>query len=1337
MSTTVSVADMVVGEGDGFVDVEVRLNTASTSTVTVKYATQDVAPAYDGGYDYNAVSGTLNFAAGETTKTVRIHLAESASYDSGAMEHFRFNLSSPTNATLAKASAAITIVDNDTALAVGEQPGLYVRNVVVDEKAGSATFVVLLGGPKGVASDSEVTVNYAVTGGSATAGSDFNGNFDPLSGQLVFAPGEVVKTVTVAIIDDAVAEPGERFTLKLSNAVNASIADGQGAALIGASDGPTSAAPSLSVADRIVGEGAGYVDVVVTLSAPSRSNVSVGYATQDVAPAYDGGYDYNAVSGTLNFAAGETTKTVRIHLAESASYDSGAMEHFRFNLSSPTNATLAKASAAITIVDNDTALAVGEQPGLYVRNVVVDEKAGSATFVVLLGGPKGVASDSEVTVNYAVTGGSANAGSDYGTRLDALSGKLSFAPGEVVKTVTVAIIDDAVAEPGERFTLNLSNAVNASIADGQGTALIGASDGPTSAAPSLSVADRIVGEGAGYVDVVVTLSAPSRSNVSVGYATQDVAPAYDGGYDYNAVSGTLNFAAGETTKTVRIHLAESASYDSGAMEHFRFNLSSPTNATLAKASAAITIVDNDTALAVGELPGLYVRDVVVDEKAGSATFVVLLGGPTGVASDSEVTVNYAVAGGSAASGSDYGTRLDALSGKLSFAPGEVVKTVTVAITDDAIAENPERINFRLSNAINATVVDGNGVAVIGRSDTAASAAPSISVGDKIVSESDGYVDLAVTLSAPKTSAVSVKYATQDVAPAYDGGYDYHAVSGTLNFAAGETTKTVRVHLADSASYDTAGMQEHFRFNLSGATGATIATQSAAITIVDDDLAGVRVLSYGISDDTYRVTARSDVIVENASGGTDTVQSTINYTLGAQLENLTLLSAAIAGTGNNSNNILIGNAWANTLSGRSGNDTLDGRAGADRMVGDNGSDTYVVDHIGDVVVETNATASTGGTDSVYSSLGRYTLGANVENGRIMATGAANLIGNGLNNVLYAGAGNNVLHGGAGSDTVDYSYATSAVRVNLGVTIAQATAGSGSDTLISIEGLTGSRYNDLLIGNTVANVLNGHAGADRMFGGNGSDIYYVDHAGDVVTETNATASTGGTDSVYSSLGSYTLGVNVENGRIMATGSANLIGNGLNNVLYAGAGNNVLHGGAGSDTVDYSYATSAVRVNLGVTIAQATAGSGSDTLIAIERLTGSKYNDVLSGSTGNNKINGGAGNDILSGAAGLDIFRFSNALSATANVDTIKDFASVYDSIELENAVFTKLSVVGALAAANFKANTTGRATDSNDYVVYETDTGRLFYDADGSGAGVSVMIATLTGAPTLTHADIFVT
>ena len=138
--------------------------------------------------------------------------------------------------------------------------------------------------------------------------------------------------------------------------------------------------------------------------------------------------------------------------------------------------------------------------------------------------------------------------------------------------------------------------------------------------------------------------------------------------------------------------------------------------------------------------------------------------------------------------------------------------------------------------------------------------------------------MVVNLSAPKTSTVSVKYATQDVAPAYDNGYDYYAVSGTLNFAAGETTKTVRIHLADSATYDTAGMQENFRFNLSGATGATIATQSATITIVDDDLAGVSACSATASATTPTVSPPAATsIVENAGGGTDTVLSTINTT----------------------------------------------------------------------------------------------------------------------------------------------------------------------------------------------------------------------------------------------------------------------------------------------------------------------------------------------------------------------------------------------------------------------------------------------------------------------------
>ncbi|MBK6864473.1 MAG: hypothetical protein IPG91_13480 [Ideonella sp.] len=337
------------------------------------------------------------------------------------------------------------------------------RDVVIDEKAGTATFVVLLGGASGVASANTVTVDYAVAGGNATSGSDYNANADALSGTLTFGPGEVVKTVTVAITDDATAEGAERFLLNLSNAVNATIVDGKGVATIGANDGAASATPTLSVADMVVGEGDGYIDVVVSLSAPSASNVSVAYARQEIGTCYDG-YDFQPVSGTLNFAAGETTKTVRIQLEGSGTYDYGTLEHFRFNLSAPVNATLAKASGMISIVDNDT---VAASPELFVRDVVIDEKAGTATFVVLLGGASGVASANTVTVDYAVAGGNATSGSDYNANADALTGTLTFGAGEVVKTVTVAITDDATAEGAERFLLNLSNAVNATIVDGR------------------------------------------------------------------------------------------------------------------------------------------------------------------------------------------------------------------------------------------------------------------------------------------------------------------------------------------------------------------------------------------------------------------------------------------------------------------------------------------------------------------------------------------------------------------------------------------------------------------------------------------------------------------------------------------------------------------------------------------------------------------------------------------------------------------------------------------------------------------------------------------------------
>jgi Ca2+-binding RTX toxin-like protein len=351
---------------------------------------------------------------------------------------------------------------------------------------------------------------------------------------------------------------------------------------------------------------------------------------------------------------------------------------------------------------------------------------------------------------------------------------------------------------------------------------------------------------------------------------------------------------------------------------------------------------------------------------------------------------------------------------------------------------------------------------------------------------------------------------------------------------------------------------------------------------------------GLGNDTYVVDNTADVVAEAANAGTDLVQSSVNHTLGANLENLALTgTAAINGTGNALNNILIGNT---------ANNVLNGGTGADRMAGGLGNDTYVVDNTADVVAE----AANAGTDLVQSSV-NHTLGANLENLTLTGTAAINGAGNALNNVLTGNAGANTLTGGAGNDT--YVVGTGDTTIEL--------AGGGTDTVISninwtlganLENLTltgtaaingaGNALNNVLTGNNAANVLNGGTGADRMAGGLGNDTYVVDNTRDVVAE----AANAGRDLVRSSV-NHTLGANLENLALTGTAAINGTGNALNNVLTGNAGANTLTGGAGNDN-----------------------------------LNGGAGEDQLYGEDGNDLIRGGTQNDTLYGGNGHDTFTFS---------------------------------------------------------------------------------------------------
>jgi len=372
----------------------------------------------------------------------------------------------------------------------------------------------------------------------------------------------------------------------------------------------------------------------------------------------------------------------------------------------------------------------------------------------------------------------------------------------------------------------------------------------------------------------------------------------------------------------------------------------------------------------------------------------------------------------------------------------------------------------------------------------------------------------------------------------------------------------------------------------------------------------------------------------------------------------------------------------------------------------------------------------GTDLVRSTAPTYTLPVNVENLLLLGTAALNGTGNTLANTLYPNAGNNVLDGSTGSDTVSYAYAAAAVQVNLTLSTAQATGGSGSDTLLNVENLTGSPFADTLTGNAAANVLDGKAGTDTLTGKAGNDSYYVDNTGDQVVE----VLNEGTDLVRSTAPTYTLPANVENLLLLGTAARNGTGNALANTLYPSLGNNVLDGGGGTDTVSYFLATAAVRVSLALTTAQVTGGSGSDTLLNVENLTGSPFADTLTGNNANNTLNGGAGLDTLIGGAGQDSFLFNTALNANSNVDRLPDFLPVDDTLRLENAVFTTLTSTGTLAATAF--GTGPVATTAAQRILYDQNTGALAYDPDGNGATAPVHFATLTTRPTLANVDFVV-
>jgi len=641
--------------------IRVRRSGNMQGSATVSYET---APgSAEAEVDYASVSGTLTFGPGVALRTFSVPILRDALDEPD--ETILLRLHDPVEGALgAQATALLTIRDDDA----GGLVRFAAPRVRVAE--GERTLSIQILRTRGLADD--VTVDYAASGGSASAGLDY----DALGGTLTFGPGQRAAAFDLVLHGDAEPEGQETVEISLSNPTG------------GAEIGSPSTATVVIVDDEPVVELASALYVVpegrqVVLSAVRSGDLSapatVDYATSDgSASAPD---DYRAVAGTLSFPPGAARRVIGVATVPDRTDEGDEM--LTVTLDNPVGATLgAQSAATVTVRDNDTGgelrflrptFSVGEAAG--VLRVVVQRRAGTAA---------------EVTVECRITGGSATPGADYeAPATDPVV--LSFRPGQRTQTLTLPILDDSEGEGSETIELALANPTGGATLGSPATAVvaIGDDDAPTF---SFTAAAFRVAEGAPRVRVSVRRMGSGLDSATVDFAAGPGTAS--SGVDFEAQSGTLTFGPGVARQTFVVPIANDT-LDEGP-ETIELTLTNPSPGTFLALPqrALLTILDDDRA---GRIE-LASPAISAGEGDGLATIKVFR--RNGAAGDA--TVQFAVTAGSASAGTDFAP----VSGTLTFPPGEHVQTIDVSLVAGAVSEPAESVVVSLSDPGGGAVLGG-------------------------------------------------------------------------------------------------------------------------------------------------------------------------------------------------------------------------------------------------------------------------------------------------------------------------------------------------------------------------------------------------------------------------------------------------------------------------------------------------------------------------------------------------------------------------------------------------------------------------------------------------------
>ena len=819
---TLSVDDASANEGEA-VEFTVKLDPESGRQVTVDWAaskeTDDTAVA---GTDFTADSGTLTFspgAPGETAKTLTVSTTEDLTEEDD--ETFTLTLSSATNADFAGGATTVTAegrIDDDDGL-----PALSIGDAEADEGYGVAFTVTL-----SEAAAADVTATW--TASLATDDTAETGDFTDLSaatGTLTITASNTTATVTVATKEDTTDEDDETFTVTLSSpSSNAQISDATAQGTIDDDDAP----PTISIAADVRQSESANVALTVNLSAVSEKRVKFRVRrrilTTDTASEADLTDFPDVVSYPI--APGQESATVTSSYIRSDTLDEPD-ETFTLQIHTFENATAgAKTQATITIEDDDP------EPSLSVEPASAAEGE-DVKFTVEL-----AESGKEVTVKWAASaesGDTAIAGTDF-TAVAATT--LTFTAGQTAKTLTVATTEDTTDEQNETFTLTLSDVSNATLPDpptAQGT--IRDDDKPVLRFAGSPVAI----EDSAHAKVILELDRPGIAPIEVHWEAGETSPATAvAGVDFEAATGTVTFAPGDTEQDFRIRVINDNRLEDTEKFLVTLRAADDTLVTLAKSEREYTIADLD------DLKLSLDVETVVDEDAGAATVTVYADAapvdfefrfdyetqpgivvPEALQGNADYTAYAAEAAALTYAAATEGADYRRSTGTLTFGPGAQRRTITVPLIDDGAEEERELFQVWLVRQQETdSRIRGPGRparVVIEKSDL-----PVLSIGDAQATEGDP-VEFTVRLSPASGREVTVDWAASAESGDTAGTGDFTAANGALTFTAGQRSKTVRVATTgDSAAEE----DETFTLRLSNATNATLGNPTARGTIRDDD-----------------------------------------------------------------------------------------------------------------------------------------------------------------------------------------------------------------------------------------------------------------------------------------------------------------------------------------------------------------------------------------------------------------------------------------------------------------------------------------------------------------------